>query len=293
MARSATGKAAVVKAIDPAMVVSHKFPEPLGLHCAGHVRVRRGCHHLLDRISHWLPPRGLNVLCAFGWCRDVALYSLGVGACNADAEDEKELQLVYSRDGKSSIKVLTEGCLENFLKAFSTFIVAHATTDTFYLLLFLHLFSKAVAMDSAWMCLGLSKKLFYDPKLLLHGQHYIEMYGPIPSRAYVTNKIKIAGLHDRGKAAVLELETLTCLQGSDDVLCVNRSTIYLRGAGGFSDSSQPFSYATYAADEALLCGLLSGYFDPLHSDPTFAHAAGYASSYNLQLQLTSSFYFIF
>ena len=41
-----------------------------------------------------------------GWCRDVALYALGVGACNADAADEKELQLVYHRDGQSSIKVL-------------------------------------------------------------------------------------------------------------------------------------------------------------------------------------------
>ncbi|XP_022680071.1 enoyl-CoA hydratase 2, peroxisomal-like [Setaria italica] len=101
-----------------------------------------------------------------------------------------------------------------------------------------------------------------------------------------------------GKTAVLELETLTCLEGSDGVLCMNRSTIYLRGAGGFSDSSQPFSYATYAANEVsnvtfpdstpsaayedrtqssqtLLCGL-SGYFDPLHSDPTFAEAAGFS-----------------
>ncbi|RLN35146.1 enoyl-CoA hydratase 2, peroxisomal-like isoform X1 [Panicum miliaceum] len=67
-----------------------------------------------------------------------------------------------------------------------------------------------------------------------------------------------------------------------------RSTIYLRGAGGFSNSSRPFSYATYGANEvsnatfpdstpsaALLCSL-SGYFDPLHSDPTFAHAAGFS-----------------
>lgn len=80
-------------------------------------------------------------------------------------------------------------------------------------------------------------------------------------------------------------------------MCMNRSTIYLRGAGGFSDSSQPFSYSTYPASEApsvmspdstpstvyedhtkksqaLLCGL-SGYFDPLHSDPIFARAAGF------------------
>ena len=41
-----------------------------------------------------------------GWCRDEALYALAMGACNADAADEKELQLVYHRDDQSSIKVL-------------------------------------------------------------------------------------------------------------------------------------------------------------------------------------------
>ncbi|XP_066397645.1 enoyl-CoA hydratase 2, peroxisomal-like isoform X3 [Miscanthus floridulus] len=204
--------------------------------------------------------------------RDVALYALGVGACNADAADEKELQLVYHRDGQS-IKVLP------------TFIsVLNAKTgDGFY-------------MDVPG--------LHYDPALLLHGQQYIEIYRPIPSRANVANKIKIAGLHDRGKAAIVEVETLTCLEGSGEVLCMNRSTIYLRGAGGFSNSSQPFSYATYPSNEvsdvtfpdstpfavyedrtqksqaryfipyALLCGL-SGYFHPLHSDPIFAQTAGF------------------
>jgi hypothetical protein len=55
------------------------------------------------------------LVCSFGWCRDVALYSLGVGACSADAEDEKELQLVYQRNGQSSIKVLTEGYRDDIL----------------------------------------------------------------------------------------------------------------------------------------------------------------------------------
>ncbi|CAL5073017.1 unnamed protein product [Urochloa decumbens] len=223
MALSASAMASVVNAIDPAMIVSHKFPEV-----------------------------------TFGYDeRDVALYSLGVGVCSADAEDEKELQLVYQRNGQSSIKVLP------------TFVSS-----------FIFKSGSGLRLDVP----GLN----YDPKLLLHGQHFIEIYGPIPSRANVTNKIKIAGLHDRGKAAVLELEILTCLEGSDDVLCMNRSTMYLRGAGGFSNSSQPFSYATYVANDvsnvtfpdstpsaALLCGL-SGYLDPLHSDPTFAHAAGFS-----------------
>ncbi|ONM57215.1 Enoyl-CoA hydratase 2 peroxisomal [Zea mays] len=202
MARSASATAPLSCAIDPAMVLSHKFPE----------------------VAYEYDER------------DVALYALVVGACNADAADEKELQLVYHRDGQSSIKVLP-----TFISALNA-----KTGDRFY-------------MDVPG--------LHYDPTLLLHG-----------------------------KAAILEVETLTCLEGSGEVLCMNRSTIYLRGAGGFSNSSQPFSYATYPSNEvsnvtfsdstpfavyedriqksqALLCGL-SGYFHPLHSDPTFAQAAG-------------------
>ncbi|CAD6218272.1 unnamed protein product [Miscanthus lutarioriparius] len=245
MARSASATA-----IDPAMVLSHKFPEVASAYDE---------RSPSPRICSMERPNGCSE-----W--DVALYALGVGACNADAADEKELQLVYHRDGQSSIKVLP------------TFIsVLNAKTgDGFY-------------MDVPG--------LHYDPALLLHGQQYIEIYRPIPSRANVANKIKIAGLHDRGKAAILEVETLTCLEGSGEVLCMNRSTIYLRGAGGFSNSSQPFSYATYPSNEvsdvtfpdstpfavcedrtqksqALLCGL-SGYFHPLHSDPIFAQAAGF------------------
>nr|CAB3454117.1 unnamed protein product [Digitaria exilis] len=92
MACSAEAMAPVVKAIDPAMVVSHKFPEV-----------------------------------TFGYDeRDVALYSLGVGACNADAEDEKELRLVYGRDGQSPIKALLCGLSGHFDPLHSDPSFAHA-----------------------------------------------------------------------------------------------------------------------------------------------------------------------
>lgn len=40
------------------------------------------------------------------FCRDVAIYALGVGACGADAVDTKELHYVYHRDGQPFIKVI-------------------------------------------------------------------------------------------------------------------------------------------------------------------------------------------
>jgi peroxisomal enoyl-CoA hydratase 2 len=45
------------------------------------------------------------------------------------------------------------------------------------------------------------------------------------------------------KAAVLELEVLSHNMDTGDVLCMNRITVFLRGAGGFSTSSPPFSYS--------------------------------------------------
>ncbi|KAL6844641.1 hypothetical protein ACP4OV_025300 [Aristida adscensionis] len=230
-------------AIDPAMVVSHKFPE------------------VAFGYDERLPP---PTTCS---TRDVALFALAMGACNADAADEKELHLVYHRDGQSFIKVLPT---------------------------FAALFASKSGNGLRLAVPG----LHYDPNRLLHARQYIEIYRQIPSRANITNKIKVAGLHDRGKAAVLELETVTCLEDSGQVLCVNRSTIYLGGAGGFSDPSQPFSYATYPSNEvshvtfpdstpsavyedhtqksqALLCGL-SAYFDPLHSDPITAQVSGFS-----------------
>ncbi|XP_029129957.1 enoyl-CoA hydratase 2, peroxisomal-like isoform X4 [Cajanus cajan] len=48
-----------------------------------------------------------------------------------------------------------------------------------------------------------------------------------------------------GKAAVLEVETKRYEKESGDLLCMNRTTVYLRGAGGFSKTSKPFSYTNY------------------------------------------------
>ncbi|PKU62437.1 Enoyl-CoA hydratase 2, peroxisomal [Dendrobium catenatum] len=78
---------------------------------------------------------------------------------------------------------------------------------------------------------------------------------------------------------------------------MNRSTIYLRGSGGFSKSSKPYSYANYPAGQVspssvpknepfaiyedqthqsqALLYRLSGDYNPLHSDPVVARIAGF------------------
>ncbi|KAK4481371.1 hypothetical protein RD792_012258, partial [Penstemon davidsonii] len=204
----------------------------------------------------------------FGWLiyRDAALYALGIGACSRDAIDDKELKYVYHQDGQESIEVLPT---------------------------FAALFSIGVQAQIANI-----PGFEFDPRLLLHGQQYIEIYKPLPSSACLLNKTTIAGLHDKGKATVLEIEVSSYEKESGVLLCMNRMAIYLRGAGGFSKSSQPYSYTKYPSSQALaykipktqpfavyeectqpsqaLLYRLSGDYNPLHSDPKFAEIAGFS-----------------
>lgn len=199
--------------------------------------------------------------------RDVALYALGVGACGADAVDEKELKYVYHQDGHSCIQVLP------------TFAV-----------LFPYKF-----METLFEVPG----LHFEPSLLLHGQQYFEIYKPLPTSCCIQNRAHISGLHDKGKAAILEIETISCNKETGEVLCRNRNTLYLRGAGGFSKTSDLYSYSSPSSNpkvasiiipkdipfaihedstkqsQALLYRL-SGDYNPLHSDPMIANLAGFS-----------------
>ncbi|KAK9023761.1 hypothetical protein V6N11_003960 [Hibiscus sabdariffa] len=212
--------------------------------------------------------------------KDVAIYALGVGACGRDGVDTDELKYVYHENGQQFIKVLP---------TFST------------------LFSLEVMSE-----LSVVRSLRFDARLMLHGQQYIEIYKPLPVNASIHNKVTLAGLHDKGKASVLELETRSYAKESGELLSMNRTSVFLRGAGGFSDPSKPFTYSNYpvnqtsmkipkirpfaglyremnfydasfsASFELLFCFWqallyrLSGDYNPLHSDPMIGKAAGLA-----------------
>lgn len=198
--------------------------------------------------------------------RDAAIYALGVGACARDALDGKELKYVYHQDGQQSIQVL----------------------PTFAALLSFGSLSELSNLPG----------LQYDPRLLLHGQQYIEIYKPFPSSGCIQNKASISGLHDKGKATILEVEVKSYDKQSGEPLCMNRMTIYLRGIGGFSKSSHPYSYSKNPASQNVAAKIpksqpfavfeectqpsqallyrLSGDYNPLHSDPMVAEIAGFS-----------------
>ncbi|PPR97754.1 hypothetical protein GOBAR_AA22911 [Gossypium barbadense] len=186
--------------------------------------------------------------------RDVAVYALGVGACGRNAVDTEELKYVYHENGQQFIKVLP---------TFSTLFSLRGLPQ-----------------------LSGVPGLKFDKRLLLHGQQYIEIHKPLPSNASLLNKTTIAGFHDKGKAAILELETRSYEKESGELLTLNRTSVFLRGAGGFSDPSKPFTYSNYPVNpasamkipktqpSAALLYRLSGDYNPLHSDPMIAKVAG-------------------
>jgi len=186
------------------------------------------------------------------WDRDqVILYHLGVGA-GVPQTDPNELSYTYEK----SLKVLPSfGVIPVF-----RYLAAIASVP------------------------GLAGQ--FNPALLLHGEQDLTLHAPIPVEASVSSRGRVAGLYDKGKAAVAVLELDTT--GSDGKpLFTNRFTLFLRGAGGFGGERgpdvklEPPSRAPDAVkrsptlpQQALLYRL-SGDKNPLHADPDFAKLGGF------------------
>jgi acyl dehydratase len=122
--------------------------------------------------------------------------------------------------------------------------------------------------------------------MLLHGEQDLEIRKAIPTRARVVTTGRVAGLYDKGKAALAVLETET-RDESGDVLFVNRFSLFLRGEGGFGGEpgpragNQPPERAPDRVVESptlpqqALLYRLSGDKNPLHADPEFSKMGGF------------------
>ncbi|PPD88959.1 hypothetical protein GOBAR_DD14095 [Gossypium barbadense] len=232
--------------------------------------------------------------------RDVAVYALGVGACGRDAVDTDELKYVYHENGQQFIKGRKWSCL-NLLVTNHWCLFTYGHNIIPFLISpppqVLPTFSTLFSLRGLPQLSGVPG-LRFDKRLLLHGQQYIEIHKPLPSNASILNKTAIAGFHDKGlyslpemmssKAAILELETRSYEKESGELLTLNRTSVFLRGAGGFSDPSKPFTYSNYPVNpasamkipktqpSAALLYRLSGDYNPLHSDPMIAKVAGFS-----------------
>ena len=124
--------------------------------------------------------------------------------------------------------------------------------------------------------------------MLVHGEQSVTLHKPLAVEGKVKIQSKIAGIYDKGKAAVvvIESEATDAVDGSPAYSTM--MSAFIRGEGGWGGDRGPsgprnvaperapdhvVSYAT-RTDQALLYRL-NGDRNPLHSDPQFAKMAGF------------------
>ena len=127
----------------------------------------------------------------------------------------------------------------------------------------------------------------FNPAMLVHGEQGIELFGPIPVDGEIESTGRVSAIWDKGKGAVVEMESESIDLATGKPLLKTRSQVYIRGEGDFggergpsakfeAPTREPDHSVTYdtRADQALLYRL-SGDRNPLHSDPSFAKMGGF------------------
>lgn len=185
--------------------------------------------------------------------RDLSLYALGVGAAK-DATDPKELQFVYelNADGFSAL-------------------------PTFGVTIPFGTLSQIMSVP------GLS----FNPMMLLHGEQYMELKEPLPTEGTLTTDAKISQIYDKGKGAVVIIDTTSKDDAGNEIL-FNQITLFIRGIGGWGGDRGPSTKINVAPDRApdaveearttddqALLYRLSGDRNPLHADPNMAAMGGF------------------
>jgi acyl dehydratase len=120
-----------------------------------------------------------------------------------------------------------------------------------------------------------------DLARVVHGRQELLLHGPIPPCGRMHASSRIVDVYDKGSAAVIVTETTT-------ELFTSRISIFAKGEGGFGGDRGPSTRVPPPAREPdleVLCPTdprqalwyrLCGDRNPLHVDPAFATAAGFA-----------------
>ena len=141
-----------------------------------------------------------------GWdVDDVILYHLGIGA-GVPATETNELEYTYEK----SLKVLP-----------SFVVVAGGRRPSS---------GSATGFKLPGVEFNLAQ--------LLHGEQDIEIHQPLPTSAETKTEGRVADVFDKGKAALLIMEQAARSEAGDP-LFTTRSSLFLRGEGGFGGPSGP------------------------------------------------------
>ena len=121
---------------------------------------------------------------------------------------------------------------------------------------------------------------------MLHGEQKIEIHRPIPTAAQTETQSRIKAIYDKGKAALIVIETETSEKGGAP-LFTNTTAIFARGEGGFGGDPGPkpgndaperapdLVVESPTAPQQALLYRLNGDKNPLHIDPEFAKMGGF------------------
>ncbi len=190
--------------------------------------------------------------------RDLTIYALGVGS-GKQPTDDKELRFLYENNASG-------------FYALPTFAVVPALKVIF----------KLAAEGKT------APGLRYGFDRVLHGEQYTEVIRPWPQKAKLSHRARISEIYDKGKNAVVITHIDTYDADTGELLAKNDLSTFVRGAGGFggergpaSDINTPpdraadFTLTDKLGEEQALIYRLSGDWNPLHVDPTFATAFGF------------------
>lgn len=133
---------------------------------------------------------------------------------------------------------------------------------------------------------GMSMAVEVNLVMILHGEQGFRIHKEIPTSGELTTTAKITGVYDKGKGALVTIDSQTKDSGGELVF-TNSTGIFVRGAGGFGGERGPEagnkaperapdkSVDMPTLDIQAAIYRLSGDRNPLHIDPNFAKMAGY------------------
>lgn len=195
----------------------------------------------------------------FAWTEsDVLLYHLGVGFGARPGDNVDPATLSFTTEGGT-------GAPLQVLPSFA--LVAPGFHDT-----------DPPGLDMPGVDVSLSQ--------VVHGSQALELHRPLPASGSATLRTRITDVWDKGKAAVIVSES-SAVGEDGEALCTTRSSIFVRGEGGFGGERGPSTAVEVPRRQAdletaypttpqqALLYRLCGDRNPLHSDPAFAERAGF------------------
>uniref|UniRef100_A0A8D9AY98 Peroxisomal multifunctional enzyme type 2 n=1 Tax=Cacopsylla melanoneura TaxID=428564 RepID=A0A8D9AY98_9HEMI len=187
--------------------------------------------------------------------RDAILYALGVGATTRDSSDLK-----YLYEGHEDFSVIPSyGIIPGMMAVMSSDLTL-----------------KAIPGKE------------FDLSQVLHGEQYLTLHQPLPTQADIESRCKVIDVLDKGKHAVIIVQTESYAAGQH--ISTGQSCVFIVGGGGFGGQRQSSvcipcldppsrspdsSLSSLTSPDQAALYRLSGDVNPLHIDPEFARISGH------------------